>query len=133
MSIIAMVVIMFETTIYLAYYKDIVFALVSLVNYAGMYINNLVKNEEEVDKDKPAYKEFFEWIMTCQIVLMSLLLTFILFTLAHDFNKVFYRQYEVHIEKDKKMQEAKSNPSKIKHKDFKFEVPVRTKSFAAWQ
>jgi hypothetical protein len=54
-----MVVIMFETTIYLAYYKDIVFALVSLINYAGMYVNNLVKNEGLVDKDKPAYKEFF--------------------------------------------------------------------------
>jgi hypothetical protein len=59
MSIIAMVVIMFETTIYLAYYKDIVFALVSLINYAGMYVNNLVINEGQVDKEKPAYKEFF--------------------------------------------------------------------------
>ena len=30
---------MFETTVYLAYYKDIIFAIITLLNYIGMYLN----------------------------------------------------------------------------------------------
>lgn len=39
-SIIAMVIQMFESTVYLAYYKDVIFASVTLLNYIGMYMHN---------------------------------------------------------------------------------------------
>jgi hypothetical protein len=38
-SISVMVLMMFETTVYLAYYKDVVFAINTLFNYIGMYLN----------------------------------------------------------------------------------------------
>jgi hypothetical protein len=44
----AMVVMMFETTVYLAYYKDVIFAMVTLLNYIGMYIHNF---DGEVSKN----------------------------------------------------------------------------------
>jgi hypothetical protein len=39
-SIIAMVIQMFESTVFLAYYKDVIFASVTLLNYIGMYMHN---------------------------------------------------------------------------------------------
>jgi hypothetical protein len=51
LGIIAMVVMIFECTVYLAYYKDVVFAMVTLLNYIGMYIHNFEDhNREEQDK-----------------------------------------------------------------------------------
>lgn len=37
-GIFAMVVIMFEAVVYLAYYKDIIFASITLLNYVGMFL-----------------------------------------------------------------------------------------------
>lgn len=39
-SVIALIIMMFETTVYLAYYKDIIFATITLINYTGMYAHN---------------------------------------------------------------------------------------------
>jgi len=50
-GIVAMVVIMFETTVYLAYYKDVIFAMVALLNYIGMYIHNY--EEEKLGSSLP--------------------------------------------------------------------------------
>ena len=36
MSIVAMILMAFESTIYLAYYKDVIFSLITLINYIGM-------------------------------------------------------------------------------------------------
>lgn len=38
MSIVAMILMAFESTIYLAYYKDAIFSLITLMNYIGMYL-----------------------------------------------------------------------------------------------
>ena len=38
MSIVAMILMAFESTIYLAYYKDVIFSLITLINYIGMYL-----------------------------------------------------------------------------------------------
>jgi hypothetical protein len=40
MGIVAMILMAFETTIYLAYYKDVIFSMITLLNYIGMYFNN---------------------------------------------------------------------------------------------
>ena len=45
-GIIAMVIMMFETVVYLAYYKDVIFAMVTLLNYIGMYIHNYEEKHE---------------------------------------------------------------------------------------
>lgn len=37
-GIVAMVIMLIEMSMYLAYFKDVVFACVTLVNYVGMYI-----------------------------------------------------------------------------------------------
>lgn len=39
-SVIAMVIMIFECTVYLAYFKDVIFAMVTLLNYIGMYLHN---------------------------------------------------------------------------------------------
>lgn len=81
-GIVAMVVIMFETTVYLAYYKDIIFAMVTLLNYIGMYIHSY--DEEKVGSSIPA-------VLHSQIILISLTGVFILVTVLHDFDKAFYQ------------------------------------------
>lgn len=40
LAVIVMVLMSFESTIYLAYYKDAIFAMITLFNYIGMYLNN---------------------------------------------------------------------------------------------
>ena len=39
-SVIAMVIMIFECTVYLAYFKDVIFAMVTLLSYIGMYLHN---------------------------------------------------------------------------------------------
>ena len=36
-GIVALVIMMFETVVNLAYYKDVIFALITLLNYVGMF------------------------------------------------------------------------------------------------
>jgi hypothetical protein len=38
MAIVAIILMMVEATVYLAYYKDIIFASITLLNYVGMYL-----------------------------------------------------------------------------------------------
>jgi hypothetical protein len=40
MAIIALILMTFESTIYLAYYKDVIFSSVTLLNIIGMYLFN---------------------------------------------------------------------------------------------
>lgn len=40
LSIVVMILMVFESTIYLAYYKDAIFSLITLMNYIGMYLFN---------------------------------------------------------------------------------------------
>jgi hypothetical protein len=40
MAIVAMILMAFESSIYLAYYKDAIFSFVTLLNYIGMYFFN---------------------------------------------------------------------------------------------
>ena len=47
-GIFAMVVIMFEAVVYLAYYKDIIFASITLLNYVGMF---LYRGENKLEEE----------------------------------------------------------------------------------
>jgi hypothetical protein len=42
-GLIAMLVMLIEMSIYLAYYKDVFFSLITLVNYIGMFLYNKEK------------------------------------------------------------------------------------------
>jgi hypothetical protein len=46
LGIAAMVIFIFETSIYLAYYKDVIFAMITLLNYVGMYVHNYDKTKK---------------------------------------------------------------------------------------
>lgn len=83
-GIVGMVVIMFETTVYLAYYKDVIFAMVALLNYIGMYIHSY--DDEKQGQTVPE-------VLHTQIILITLTGVFILVTILHDFDKAFYQQY----------------------------------------
>jgi hypothetical protein len=87
LSNVAMTVMMFEATVYLAYYKDIMFAFITLLNYIGMYLYNtdVISPHEGSEKHKS--------VTNLQIAFISLISVFIIVTLLHDFDKVFYRQY----------------------------------------
>ena len=84
MTTIAMVLMMFETTIHLAYYKDIIFAIITLLNYIGMYLSNIEKYDPT--RRDPELIE----VLKLQKAFMSLTAVFIAVTLLHDFDKVFY-------------------------------------------
>lgn len=83
-SIIAMVIQMFECTVYLAYYKDVIFASVTLLNYIGMYMHNY-----EGKKDLNTLSD----VVHCQLTLILMTIAFIIVTILHDFDKAFYQQY----------------------------------------
>jgi hypothetical protein len=80
MALVAIILMMFEATVYLAYYKDIIFAIITLLNYIGMYLNS---------EEKPEL-EYFIKVLTSFISIISV---FIVVTVLHDFDKCFYRQY----------------------------------------
>jgi predicted tellurium resistance membrane protein TerC len=80
LALVAVILMMFEATVFLAYYKDIMFAMITLLNYIGIYMNL----EERHDLD------YFKKVL---ISFMSVISVFISVTFLHDFDKVFYRQY----------------------------------------
>ena len=43
-GVIVMVIMLVEMSIYLAYYKDIIFSIITLTNYVGMYLHYLKTN-----------------------------------------------------------------------------------------
>jgi hypothetical protein len=81
MAIVSIVLMMFEATVYLAYYKDIIFALITLLNYIGIYLNN---------KENHKLEHFLKLLIS----FISIISLFILVTFLHDFDKCFYRQYQ---------------------------------------
>lgn len=80
MTLVAVILMMFEATVYLAYYKDIIFAMITLLNYIGMYLNT----EDRHD---------LEYFIKVLISFISIISVFIAVTFMHDFDKCFYRQY----------------------------------------
>lgn len=83
MALVAVILMMFEATVFLAYYKDIMFAMITLLNYIGIYMN-LEERHDRHDLD------YFKKVL---ISFMSVISVFIGVTFLHDFDKVFYRQY----------------------------------------
>ena len=82
MAIVAMILMAFESSIYLAYYKDAIFSFVTLLNYIGMYFFNFdPRNKKKTQTDG---------VEKCQISLIVILSFFIVVTVLHDFDKVFY-------------------------------------------
>jgi hypothetical protein len=69
---------MVEATVYLAYYKDIIFASITLLNYIGMYLNS--RDNRDLDR-----------MVDLLIAFISVISVFILVTFLHDFDKCFYR------------------------------------------
>jgi hypothetical protein len=47
MPIIAIILMAFESTIYLAYYKDVVFSSITLINFIGIYLFNFDDRNEK--------------------------------------------------------------------------------------
>jgi hypothetical protein len=101
-GIIAMVVMMFETVVYLAYYKDVIFALITLLNYIGMYIHNF----EDISSERDPNNELPE-VLHCQVTLIALTSVFIIVTILHDFDKVFYLQYSKFYGKFRALEDSK--------------------------
>ena len=93
-GIVAMVIMLVEMSMYLAYFKDVVFACVTIVNYAGMYIyvTHLPKDQS-----------FQEYVRYCIIALISISSFFIMMTVVQDFDKAFYRKYRKYFNSYKKM------------------------------
>lgn len=80
LTLVAIILMMFEATVLLAYYKDIIFAIITLLNYIGIYIES---------KNKPDLEYFLKTLIS----FISIISVFIFVTFLHDFDKVFYRQY----------------------------------------
>lgn len=76
-----MLVMMIELCIYLAYYKDVIFATISLVNYVGMYIYN------------KEFGYFQHYITNTLIAFISITSCFIFLTLLYDYDKAFYMKH----------------------------------------
>ena len=85
-----MTIMLIEMSIYLAYYKDVVFSLITLVNFIGMYIHNKESNL------------FTTYVTNCLIALISISSAFILLTILHDYDKAFYMKHQIYERKFKK-------------------------------
>lgn len=81
-AIIGLTIMLIEMCIYLAYFKDIIFSLVTLMNYVGLLLY------------QTQHKMFNQSIVTCLITMISMTGVFILFTLIHDYDKAFYLKYK---------------------------------------
>ena len=82
MVIIALTLMLIEMCIYLAYYKDIIFSLVTLINYVGMLTYHM------------SNQEYDESIQTALITNICITGIFIILTLIHDLDRAFYLKYK---------------------------------------
>jgi hypothetical protein len=94
-----------EMSIYLAYYKDVIFSLITLVNFVGMYIHN----------QGPSH----QYVQNCLIALISISSAFILMTVLHDYDKAFYLKYKLYFRKFNSLEKDKHKSSKKKQKATK--------------
>lgn len=120
--------------IYLAYYKDVIFSLITLVNFIGMYINS-----KQIDISH-------EYVSNCLIALISISSFFILMTIIHDYDKAFYLKYKLYfrkfnnleIDKVKLQKSSKNNSNTGQNKDNTANINnenqfyERSQSFAVW-
>lgn len=84
-----MVIMLIEMCIYLAYYKDVIFSIVTLTNYVGMYFNYENHGEKVYDYS----------VKRCIIAMISISSAFILMTIIHDYEKAFYMKYRLYYKK----------------------------------
>jgi hypothetical protein len=130
MSIVAMILMVFESTIYLAYYKDAIFSLITLMNYIGMYLFNF---DHRNKKSSQAIE-----VENCQISLIVILSLFIVVTILHDFDKVFYLQYSKFYNKHKERRLGIKKGKKKVADQYDLDDRVggrrgRNYSFVAWK
>jgi hypothetical protein len=96
-----MTIMFIEMNIYLAYKKDIMFSIMTLIDFVGMYVyNNTWYNcsqNNNCDKNKfiTSYP-YNDYVLTYIIVLISVTSLFILVTMIHDWDKVFYLKYRLY-------------------------------------
>ena len=110
MAIIAILLMAFESTIYLAYYKDVIFSFITLFNIIGMYLFNY---DTRNSKDLPDL-----FVLKYQISLIVILSVFIVVTILHDFDKVFYLQYAKFYNKYKERRLGIAKGKKVQAEGF---------------
>lgn len=125
MTLVAVILMMFEATVYLAYYKDIIFAMITLLNYIGMYLNT----EDRHD---------LEYFIKVLISFMSIISAFIVVTALHDWDKCFYRSYSKFYKKYRENRIILLNTQKKKNKkqsnfELQHQRNGRSQSFVVWQ
>ncbi|CDW72569.1 UNKNOWN [Stylonychia lemnae] len=123
-GVIAMTVMLIEMSIYLAYYKDVMFSITTLLNYVGMFIHN---NQ----------KEFFTvYVHNALIGMITITSVFIFMTIVYDYDKAFYLKHRIYDKKFNVIQEKLNQMSKDRNKSSnqKDENPLyeRSQSFAVW-
>jgi hypothetical protein len=80
--------------IYLSYYKDIVFSLMTVLIYIGIFVNTMMPyNLKRIDNS----------IRVCLITLIVLSGIFIVFTIIFDYEKAFFMKYRKYYITFKKM------------------------------
>jgi len=92
-SKVAFMLIFVEMSIYITYYKDVMFSLVTLANFVGMLI---VSREQETQEQKAngmagllqTTKQIRVWL----IVMVTLNSVWLVVTLLSDFDSAFYRK-----------------------------------------
>jgi hypothetical protein len=89
-----MSLLLFEMVIYLTYYKDIVFGLMTLIIYTGILTNSL---------DPTNLYRLSNAIIVCNITLIVVSIIFIVLTILFDHEKAFYMKYRKYYDTFKKM------------------------------
>jgi len=90
-GVLAMVLMLIEMCIFLAYYKDVIFSMTTLLTYVGMYIHN-----EET-------KKFTNYVHHAVVGMISISSVFILLTIIYDYDKAFYLKHRIYDRKFTKM------------------------------
>lgn len=98
-----MLIMMIELCIYLAYYKDVIFAAISLVNFVGMYIYN------------KEHAFFSHYITSTLIAFISITSCFIFLTLIYDYDKAFYMKHQIYERKFKRAEKKQEEKAQSKY------------------
>lgn len=96
-----MLVLFLEMTVYLAYYKDVIFGTFTSINFIGMYLYQ--QNPDIVNGSSGNYSPKQEQINTAIIAFISLSFVFLITTLVLDYQQAFYLKYRMYFTKFKDM------------------------------
>ncbi len=104
-TILALMVLGMEATIYLAYFKDLIFS--AVISFIFIFIWNQSYKSSVRQKSSTGINSAQHTLSDCLITLYVIMIVFMLFTLIIDFDSAFYRKAKVYERRIKELREKR--------------------------